>query len=156
MTSGWAKGQMLGDLNRMLGERLRAARRARGWSLLEVEARSDQEFKASVLGAYERGERNLSIPRLYRLAALYGISPGALLPTPADEEDPVVIDLEMVEKASGSQAEVIDRYLAAIHLMRSDVQAGMTVRQSDLRVLAALLHLDAGVESSEAERVEDR
>ena len=42
---------------RHVGERLRAIRRQKGLSLHDVEARSDQEFKASVLGAYERGER---------------------------------------------------------------------------------------------------
>ena len=36
-----------------IGERLRAIRRQQGLSLHDVEARSGQEFKASVLGAYE-------------------------------------------------------------------------------------------------------
>ena len=40
-----------------VGERLRAIRRQKGLSLHDVEARSTLEFKASVLGAYERGER---------------------------------------------------------------------------------------------------
>ena len=34
-------------------------------SLQAVEAMSEQEFKASVLGAYERGERAISVPRLH-------------------------------------------------------------------------------------------
>ena len=37
---------------RQVGERLRAIRRQKGLSLHDVEARSGQEFKASVLGAY--------------------------------------------------------------------------------------------------------
>ena len=44
------------DYSRKVGERLRAIRRQKRLSLQEVEANSDQEFKASVLGAYERGE----------------------------------------------------------------------------------------------------
>ena len=44
-------------MDAQVGERLRAIRRQKGLSLHDVEARSDQEFKASVLGAYERGER---------------------------------------------------------------------------------------------------
>lgn len=36
---------------RQVGERLRAIRRQKGLSLHDVEARSGQEFKASVLGA---------------------------------------------------------------------------------------------------------
>jgi transcriptional regulator with XRE-family HTH domain len=42
--------------NRRVGALLRLARKHRGLSLHEVEARTGQEFKASVLGAYERGE----------------------------------------------------------------------------------------------------
>src|SRR5581483_3457137 len=38
-------------------DRLRPIRRQKGLSLHEVEAMSNEEFKASVLGAYERGER---------------------------------------------------------------------------------------------------
>src|SRR5437899_10461996 len=65
---------------RQVGERLRAIRRQKGLSLHDVEARSDQEFKASVLGAYERGERAISVPRLLRLAELYRVPPDQLLP----------------------------------------------------------------------------
>ena len=43
-----------------VGERLRLVRRQKRMSLQEVEAESGHEFKASVLGAYERGERAIS------------------------------------------------------------------------------------------------
>ena len=58
---------------RRVGERLRAIRRQKRLSLQDVEAASVQEFKASVLGAYERGERAISVPRLQRLARFYGV-----------------------------------------------------------------------------------
>ncbi|MFN5602165.1 MAG: transcriptional regulator, partial [Acidimicrobiaceae bacterium] len=45
---------------RLVGERLRRIRQQKQWSLSDVEAQSDSEFKASVLGAYERGERAIS------------------------------------------------------------------------------------------------
>ena len=41
---------------------------------------SSQEFKASVLGAYERGERAISVPRLQRLARFYNVPVDQLLP----------------------------------------------------------------------------
>ncbi len=63
-----------------VGERLRAIRRQKGLSLHDVEARSQQEFKASVLGAYERGERAISVPRLLRLAEIYEVPGDQLLP----------------------------------------------------------------------------
>src|SRR4051794_29938273 len=57
-----------------IGVALRLARRHRKLSLREVEAGTAQEFKASVLGAYERGERAISVPRLQRLSRFYGVS----------------------------------------------------------------------------------
>ena len=48
--------------SRKVGERLRVIRRQKRLSLQEVEATSNEEFKASVLGAYERGERAISVP----------------------------------------------------------------------------------------------
>ena len=54
--------------SRRVGNRIRTIRRQKRLSLQEVEARSESEFKASVLGAYERGERAISVPRLQRLA----------------------------------------------------------------------------------------
>ncbi|HEX9969373.1 MAG TPA: transcriptional regulator [Acidimicrobiales bacterium] len=63
-----------------VGERLRAVRKQKRLSLQAVEAQSRQEFKASVLGAYERGERSISVPRLQRLAAFYAVPVDQLLP----------------------------------------------------------------------------
>ena len=67
----------------VVGERLRSIRRQKGLSLHDVEARSGMEFKASVLGAYERGERAISVPRLLRLAEIYQEAglPDGVLPT---------------------------------------------------------------------------
>src|SRR6187549_1547837 len=66
--------------SRKVGERLRAIRRQKRLSLQEVEAKSNQEFKASVLGAYERGERAISVPRLQRLSRFYSVPVEQLLP----------------------------------------------------------------------------
>jgi transcriptional regulator with XRE-family HTH domain len=82
---------------RRVGERLRLIRKQKGLSLQEVEASSTQEFKASVLGAYERGERAISVPRLQRLAKFYNVPVDQLLPQDMDEfgnrRDDDVIDL---------------------------------------------------------------
>ena len=66
--------------SKAVGERLRQIRRQKHLSLQEVEASSQQEFKASVLGAYERGERAISVPRLQRLAMFYKVPVDQLLP----------------------------------------------------------------------------
>ncbi len=64
----------------LVGERLRAVRKQRRMTLGEVEAVSGGEFRTSVLGAYERGERGVAVNRLLRLAELYGVAPAELLP----------------------------------------------------------------------------
>ncbi|MDH4118359.1 MAG: helix-turn-helix domain-containing protein [Acidimicrobiia bacterium] len=136
-------------LNEAIGVRVRDARRARGWSLLDVEAASNGEFKASVLGAYERGERALSVARLLRLAALFEMAPVVFLPEPPEQRE-ATIDLMAAEAADDRQGETIDRFLNAIQGMRKSGGARAAVRQSDLKVLAALLD-PAVVESLRAE-----
>src|SRR3954454_9152169 len=85
--SGWAGlGECMSTIGVQVGDRLRAIRRQKGLSLHEVEARSGQEFKASVLGAYERGERALSVARLVRLAELYDVPPDQLMPRDSEVE----------------------------------------------------------------------
>jgi transcriptional regulator with XRE-family HTH domain len=133
----------LDDFDRALGDRLRAARRRRGWSLHEVERRSGNEFKSSVLGAYERGERAISVQRLYRLGNLYGVDVANLIPTAREiAGEDVAIDLDAVGEADSSIADAIDRYLSAIQVRRRSRDGGLAVRQSDLELLAALVRSD--------------
>lgn len=131
--------------NVALGGRLRSARRRRGWSLTDVEHLSGQEFKASVLGAYERGERALSVHRLHRLAQIYDTPIYHLIPTPSvsDEEATSVFDLEQL--AEGRGGDVVERFLSSIQLMRDPEPSEMAVRRSDLAILSAMLESLANV-----------
>jgi transcriptional regulator with XRE-family HTH domain len=133
-----------------IGDRLRAIRRQQGLSLHDVEARSGQEFKASVLGAYERGERALSVSRLLRLAELYEVPSDQLLPRGTDVEIDLTkgaedgcaltIDLVRLNRLEEPDAEVLARYAATIQLQRQDFNGRMlTIRRDDVRVLAAVL-----------------
>src|SRR3954465_3697417 len=81
-----------------VGSRLRAIRKQKRLSLQEVEASSGQEFKASVLGAYERGERAISVPRLQRLARFYNVPVDQLLP----RDD---ADLDLTDSATNSDGD---------------------------------------------------
>lgn len=123
------------DFNAALGERLRAARRARGLSLLEVESVSAGEFKASVVGAYERGERALSVQRLVGLAQLYGSSATDLLGDVTPPEG-ALIDLDQL--AESPEAELVDRFVTTIREMRRR-RSEMAIRRADLAVLASLI-----------------
>jgi transcriptional regulator with XRE-family HTH domain len=138
-----------------VGERLRAIRRQKGLSLHDVEARSTLEFKASVLGAYERGERAISVPRLLRLAEIYEVPGDQLLPRELDGEISLVdapigvgvdvnagfaIDLVRLHELDDPDAQVLSRFAASIQLERQDFNGRMlTIRRSDLRVLAACM-----------------
>ena len=89
-----------GDANYSIrvGERLRAVRKQKHLSLHAVEAKSAGEFRASVLGAYERGERAISVARLQRLAGLYEVSVDQLLPGQHD----AATTLDLREGAAGA------------------------------------------------------
>jgi len=143
-------GGALSAIGEQVGDRLRAIRRQKGLSLHEVEARSGQEFKASVLGAYERGERALSVSRLVRLAELYDVPPDQLLPRETDGEvdisdgamafeDGFTIDLVALQGVRDPDVEALARYAARIQVQRQDFNGRfLTIRRDDLRVLAAV------------------
>jgi transcriptional regulator with XRE-family HTH domain len=138
--------------SRKVGERLRAIRRQKRLSLQDVEASSGQEFKASVLGAYERGERAISVPRLQRLARFYNVPVDQLLPADEgpdfaasgraviDPDATVTIDLRRLESLTGPEAAMLNRYLTMIQVQRQDFNGRMlTIRRDDLRAIACIL-----------------
>lgn len=152
----------------LVGERLRAIRKQKGLSLQDVEAESGQEFKASVLGAYERGERAISVPRLQRLAAFYNVPVDQLLPrdpralgtgetttetATGDRAPGITIDLTRLEALDGPEYVLVERYLGMIQLQRQDFNGRvLSIRRDDLRALACLL----GAELEEATERLDR
>lgn len=140
-----------------VGSRLRNIRRQQGLSLQAVEDNSGREFKASVLGAYERGERIISVLRLQRLAMLYGVPVDQLLPrTPTatareaagdhgDGSDslPVTIDLARLDALDAPERDIIARYVAMIQLQRGDFNGKViTIRNEDVRALARVFERD--------------
>lgn len=144
-----------------VGVRLRAIRKQKRLSLQDVESGSAHEFKASVLGAYERGERAISVPRLQRLARFYGVPVDQLLPradddlrgetvidldrgtitSPVDTDDqPVTIDLRQLAETDSPEGVLLSRYLGMIQVQRGDFNGRMlTIRRDDLRAIASLL-----------------
>jgi transcriptional regulator with XRE-family HTH domain len=152
-----------------VGERLRAIRKQKELSLQDVEAASQEEFKASVLGAYERGERAISVPRLQRLARFYSVPVDHLLPTdpPAgheevidlqelaltdaqrqgehrtlEHEERVRIDLHRLGDLDGPERDLLTRYVTQIQRERQDYNGRvLTIRRDDLRVIASVLDM---------------
>ena len=136
------------DYNERVGARLRAIRKQRGLSLQDVQRLSQGEFKAAVVGAYERGERSLSLPRLHRLARFFQVPISQFLPQDEEGErtiEPlpsggVTIDLNRLERMSGTDAVIFNRFLRSIQMMRQDFNGKvLTIRRDDLRLLALLI-----------------
>lgn len=142
---------------RAVGERLRNLRKQRGLSLLAVEETSGREFKASVLGAYERGERIISVLRLQRLAELYRVPVDQLLPRPVapgspaeptqgdrySSNPPVRIDLVRLGELDAPERDVIRRYINMIQVQRGDFNGrSITIRGEDLEALGRFFERD--------------
>jgi len=129
-----------------VGRRLRSVRRIRGLSLDDVERESGGRWSASAVGAYERGFRNLSLPRLRDLSAFYDVPMGVLL----GEEDiggggraqgRLVLDLVALQTVP--EAESVLRYLRSIILERGDYNGRvLSIRRDDLRAICSLLRTD--------------
>jgi transcriptional regulator with XRE-family HTH domain len=139
---------------REVGFQLRLVRQRLRLSLQAVEAMSDQEFKASVLGAYERGERAISVPRLQRLAKLYRVPVDNLLPvdppvatttgggTGNDQsgEGRMILDLTRLDRVKEPERELLRRFVRMIQLQRQDTSSTrITIRAEDLRSIDYLL-----------------
>ena len=149
-----AKGDRMHGMTyaRSVGERLRNVRLQKGLSLHDVEVSSHDEFKASVLGAYERGERSISVPRLQRLARFYGVPVDQLLPRDAEDEavvetagplgssGKVRIDLVRLDEVDAPESAVLQRYVNMVQTRRGDFNGKvLTIRADDLRALASVL-----------------
>jgi transcriptional regulator with XRE-family HTH domain len=141
-----------------VGTRLRSVRRQKRLSLQAVEKASGEEFKASVLGAYERGERTISVPRLQRLAQIYDVPVDQLLPS--DSTNPltrasqggngrssggersnrkITIDLIRLNEARGPERDLLRHFLASVQVQRQDFNGKvLTIREDDLRVMASM------------------
>ena len=72
-------GEDTPDLSGAIGEVLRAQRLRAGVTLRAIPVLSGGRFSASAVGAYERGERAISVVRFCELAWTLGGSPAALL-----------------------------------------------------------------------------
>jgi transcriptional regulator with XRE-family HTH domain len=71
-----------GDLQRRLGQNLRTLRKAKG---LSQEAFADTlDIHRTYMGGLERGERNITLKTVERIALALGVDPADLLAEPSD------------------------------------------------------------------------
>lgn len=128
-----------------VGARLRAVRRAKALSLDDVERLSGGKWSASAVGAYERGFRNLSLPRLRELSTFFDV-PMSVLLGEIDALDgvtrrTVTVDLDRLKAIP--DANPAWRYLQSILRERGERASRVVqLRAEDLRALCALLRED--------------
>ncbi len=126
-----------------VGQRLRAIRQAQGLSLAEVEARSAGRWSASAVGAYERGFRTLSLPRLKALSDFYRVPVGVVLGEPhpasmASDRHKIVLDLVALSEID--PAAPIRRFVQSIIEARQDFNGRvLSLRHDDLKALCTLV-----------------
>jgi transcriptional regulator with XRE-family HTH domain len=121
-----------------LGRRLRAIRQQRGMSLHDVEEASRGQWKAAVVGAYERGDRNVTVTRLAELASFYGVPVTEMLP---EDGRPAT---GRAESRRRLVLDGVERFAAAIQRQRGDFNGRvLTIRQEDLMSLALLYEASA-------------
>ena len=120
-----------------------------------------------MLGAYERGERIISVPRLQRLAGYYEVPVDQLLPPTSELErtmvaepatkggdgtnavtvrpEKVTFDLTRFRDIDDPELEMVRQYLNSIQVMRQDFNGRMlTIRRDDIRAIAGMFGRDPG------------
>ena len=133
-----------------LGARLREARETRGLSLKAVETASDGFIRASMLGAYERGEHSITAQRLCRLARLYGVPIEELVEPIDDQRTPIEpevrpdeairFEVSKLEHARGREAQALLRLVRVVEERRRRRSSGsIELRREDLVTAAATL-----------------
>ncbi|MCU1454815.1 MAG: transcriptional regulator, family [Acidimicrobiales bacterium] len=129
--------------SRAVGQRLRAIRQAQGLSLSDAEERSGGRWSASAIGAYERGFRTLSLPRLKSLADFYKVPVSVLLGEPqpmaaSPDRRKIVLDLAALEAIDPSAP--IRRFVRSIIEARGDFNGRiLSLRHDDLKALCTLV-----------------
>ncbi|MBW3663279.1 MAG: transcriptional regulator [Actinobacteria bacterium] len=137
------------EYQQALGDRLRAIRQQQGLTLQQVEERSGGQWKAVVVGSYERGDRAVSVSKLAQLAEFYGVPVGELLPERSERGaadsgsiDRVVLDLTRLSGAKLPQSvyEPLIRYATTIQVQRGDYNGRMlSLRRDDVQALAIVI-----------------
>jgi len=133
-----------------VAQRIRTLRKARGWTLHDVQAHSSGSIKAVVMGSYERGTRALSLARSIEIAELFGIPIANLLGdfsrTEATNPETLTIDQrrlgELAESDPDQKIKTLQLFISAIAARRSDWNGEvMTLRANDFDTLTLLFAL---------------
>jgi transcriptional regulator with XRE-family HTH domain len=127
--------------------RIRQLRRERGLTLLAFEKLSGGRIRAVVLGAYERGDREMSLKKVIEIAEVFEVELAHLTaPSSAHRDEPGlnsrhIYDLRALQALETSvQREVLAKYIARIAHQRGD-WAGeiISLRRDDIDALSRVI-----------------
>jgi transcriptional regulator with XRE-family HTH domain len=137
--------------------RIRQLRRERGLTLRDFEEKSGGRIRAIVMGAYERGDRSMSLGKLIEISKVFGIELSHLIGsaeltqssgTPssgklssATPSSRYIFDLRVLNSLDDSPQKVILlRYLSRIAEQRGDWGGEViSLRQSDIESLSRVI-----------------
>lgn len=127
--------------------RIRQLRRERGLTLLAFEKLSGGRIRAVVLGAYERGDRSMSLKKVIEIADVFGVELAHLMaPSSGRGESPEladrhIYDLRALQALEPSpEKEILTKYIRRIAHRRGD-WAGeiISLRRDDIDALSRVI-----------------
>ena len=134
------------ELDQIRGK-IRQLRREKGLTLLECEILSRGRIRAVVLGAYERGDRSMSLKKVIEIAELFGVPLAHLIAADLQPEQSRIAgsrhiyDLRALRALAPSEQKILlFRYLSRIAEQRGD-WAGevISIRHADVEAIARLI-----------------
>ena len=134
------------ELDQIRG-RIRQLRREKGFTLLECEIQSRGRIRAVVLGAYERGDRSMSLKKVIEIAELFGVPLAHLIAADLQPEQSRIAgsrhiyDLRALRALAPSEQKILlSRYLSRIAEQRGDWGGEViSIRHADVEAIARLV-----------------
>ena len=134
-----------------IARRLRSLRIGAQLTLLDVERLSNGAIRSVVLGSYERGTRALSLKKIIQLATFYEVPVEELISGRKNNRFPIeaksTIDFQKTRNRAHADLDIgtLAQFLTDIAHLRGDWNGQIiTIRESDLRILAIMCHQEMG------------
>jgi transcriptional regulator with XRE-family HTH domain len=100
-----SKGEIVKDVTSQIGSRIRELRKKKGLSQEELGGRAKLHY--TYIGAVERGEKNVSVVTLNKIARALGISLNEIFIFPKEIKDPVRLKELLINEIDKSNPEIV-------------------------------------------------
>ena len=130
--------------------RIRQLRRERGLTLLAFEKLSGGRIRAVVLGAYERGDRAMSLNKVIEIAEVFGVELAHIIAPSSGRGDYLgltqrhIYDLRALQSLKPcAEKEILTRYILRIAHQRGDWAGELiSLRRDDIDALSRVIDSD--------------